>query len=138
MKKIIALIVSLSCCLSILCLTISAADFDILNSNYAGTYYMVGIFNSWITVRSGGCDVHIVYDRLENTYISATGGSGYLNDKYFLSSYSSYMVVDQSGNKIRNEYEPTSIQGSVTVDKNLKYIDINIDGMIYEKSFGSD
>lgn len=136
MKKIVALIISLSCCLSILGLNISA--FDILNTNYAGTYYMVGVFNSWITVRTGGCDVHIVYDRLENTYISATGGSGYLNDNYFLSSYNAYMVVDQSGNKIRNLYEPTSIQGSVTVDKNSKYIDINIDGMIYEKSFGSD
>lgn len=134
MKKIIALIMSLSCCLSICCL--SVLGFDILNENYAGTYYMVGVFNSWITVRSGGCDVHVVYDRLENTYISATGGSGYLNNNYFLSSYNSYMIVNQSGNKIRNVYEPTHIQGNVNLEGN--YIDINIDGMIYEKRFGSN
>lgn len=133
MKKIISLLVGLSCCLSICCSNISA--FDILNQNYAGTYYMVGVFNSWINVRTGGCDVHIVYDRLENTYISATGGSGYLDNRDFLTTYSAYMVVDHDGNKIRNVYEPTSVQGSVTVDNNSKYIDINIDGMIYEKSF---
>ena len=112
----------------------SVGSFGILNEHYAGTYYQLGVFPSWITIREGGCDVHIVYDKLENCYINAVSGYGYINQNHFMSSYSAYIVVDSSGDIIQVVPNSTYIQGTVYQYED-EYIDININGVIYEKSY---
>lgn len=130
MKKMVAVLLSIVYCFA--SYTISSFAFDVLNSKYEGTYYMLGTFYSFITVRAGGCDVHIVYDELENQYISATGGSGYINNNYFMATYGGYNIVNNNGELVRTVNESTHISGTVQTTSN--YTDIIINGMIYEKS----
>lgn len=130
MKKTVSILLSIVYCFTFY--TISSFSFDVLNSKYEGTYYMLGTFYSFITVRAGGCDVHIVYDELENQYISASGGDGYINNNYFVTTYEAYNIVNNNGELVRTVDESTHISG--TVQTTNDYIDIIIHGMTYEKS----
>lgn len=130
MKKVISFIVGVACCLCV-CMVNVSAEF-IVNPNHLGTYYMLGSYSSFINIRTGGCDVHIVYDELENKFINASNGAGYMNNNYFRATYDAYSIVNQDGEIVRNVYDSTTITG--TVDVTSDYIDIIVHGMIYEKT----
>jgi hypothetical protein len=134
-KKIAAVMISFLVCCLVFGIPAYSYDtnFDVHNTHYYGTYYQLGTFPSWITVRTGGCDVHIVYDELENKYINGVSGSGYITNENFSVSYSAYNIVDSNGNRLQTVYDSTYIQG--TVSQTSQYIDINIHGVIYEKSY---
>lgn len=130
MKKIIAILLSMICCLVIYSTNASADDYRV-NPEHIGTYNMLGLHDSWIIIRSTNCSVHVVYSQNVNRYISSTTDSGYMNNNHFLMTFDSYAIVDQNGDIISSVYDSTFIQGTVTVSS--EYTDININGMIYEK-----
>ncbi|RGG21901.1 hypothetical protein [Ruminococcus bicirculans (ex Wegman et al. 2014)] len=98
------------------------ASFDIRNDNYNGKYKNLANSKSYISAEASGCSVNVVYSDLQNTYVTAKNGEGYISNKRFYAEFGSYSITKVDGTVVRNYNSETYFSGSVSTETGEKYI----------------
>ncbi len=77
---------------------------------------------SYISAEVSGCSVNVVYSDLQNTYVTAKNGEGYISNKRFYAEFGSYSITKVDGTVVRNYNSETYFSGSVSTETGEKYI----------------
>ena len=115
---------------------VGTADFVYTNANYLGIYNNIyhNIYNqaSYINISSSGVSAVIVFAPDEGKYISAFGGTGYININSFYADFDRYYIKNPNGTTVGYINSPLILQGDVTYHSPSN-IDIDIGSYTYNK-----